>query len=196
MNRKLVAMVVLTAPLLLCSCTIRHVIQSDYSEYLAKNTGTANLPKTDKASEYALTTKTQEFSYEFRAFLTGQANLWVVDIGKMLEDTLKSSDVQAAFGSLKKSESQATANGLLTFDLQSYAFEHFKANISLKVSYSQAGKVVFEKIYTKDGANQTGKMVAAGVFGQKNAVQQSTKLAIDAILRDLITDLNSQTGSK
>ena len=35
-------------------------------------------------------------------------------------------------------------------------------------------------------------MFWGGAFAQKNAVQQSTKLAIDEILRQLIADLNDQ----
>lgn len=34
-------------------------------------------------------------------------------------------------------------------------------------------------------------MFWGGVFAQKNAVQQSTKLALDEILRQLIADLNN-----
>ena len=36
----------------------------------------------------------------------------------------------------------------------------------------------------------------AGAFGQKNAVQQSTKLALDQILTQLITDLNALADSR
>ena len=39
---------------------------------------------------------------------------------------------------------------------------------------------------------ELGGLFWGGVFAQKNAVQQSTKLALDEILRQLITDLNTQ----
>jgi hypothetical protein len=52
-------------------------------------------------------------------------------------------------------------------------------------------KKIFSKSYQESGKTQGGKMFWAGAFGQKNAVQQSTKLALDEILRQLITDLNT-----
>ena len=176
------------------ACSIRHVIEQDYPQYLANNTGTANLPKTDKASEYALTSNTQQHSYEFRAISTGYANLWIVEFGKMLDDTLMSADVQEAFGALQKvSDTSGSLNSLLIFDLQSYTFEDYGAHMSLKISLYRSGQEVFSKTYSQDGRTQGSKMVWGGVFAQKNAVQQSTKLALDKILRQLILDLNALT---
>ncbi len=187
----LVALIVLGTS----ACTFRHVIEKDYPQYLVKNTGTANLPNTDKASEYFLTSNTQKHSYEFRAAMTGIGNLWIVEFGKMLDDTLMSTDVQKAFGALQKvSDVSGDSRGLLIFDLQSYTFEGFGAHISLKISLSRLGQVVFSKTYTQDGKTQGGKMFWAGAFGQRNAVQQSTKLALDEILRQLILDLFTMTS--
>lgn len=183
--------------IILCTsaCSIRHVIEQDYPQYLVKNTGAANLPNTGKASEYFLTSNTQKHSYEFRAVATGYANLWIVEFGKMLDDTLISTDVQKAFGALQKvSDVSGESRGLLIFDLQSYTFEDFGAHISLNISLSRLGQVVFSKTYKQDGKTQGGKMFWAGAFGQKNAVQQSTKLALDEILRQLIADLNAITS--
>jgi hypothetical protein len=174
------------------ACSIQHPIEKDYPQYLANNAGSATLPRTDKASEYYLTPDTQQHRYEFRAVATGYANLWIVEFGKMLDDSLMSADVQNAFGSLKKvSDPSGSSGGLLVFDLQSYTFEDFGAHISLKISLSRSGDVVFSKVYTQDGKSQGGKMMWAGAFGQKNAVQQSTKIALDEILRQLISDLNA-----
>ncbi|MBU0966696.1 MAG: hypothetical protein KKA54_09985 [Proteobacteria bacterium] len=189
----LVALLVLSTS----ACSIRHVIEQDYPQYLVNNTGAANLPNTDKASEYFLTSNTQSHSYEFRAVATGYANLWIVEFGKMLDDSLQSADVQNAFGALQKvSDVSDDSRGLLIFDLQSYTFEDFGAHISLKISLSRLGQVVFSKTYKQDGKTQGGKMFWAGAFGQKNAVQQSTKLALDEILRQLISDLNTMTGER
>lgn len=177
------------------SCTIRHSIEKDYPQYLAKNVGNANLPKTDKASEYFLTPATQQYSYEFRAVVTGYANLWIVDFGKMLDDTLMSEDVQNAFGHLEKTLKQtADSNGLLIFDLRDFKFEGFAAHISLKISLYRLGNLVFTETYTHSGKSQGAKMFWGGAFAQKNAVQQSTKLALDEIMRQLIADLNTYAG--
>lgn len=177
------------------ACSIRHNIEQDYPQYLRNNTGAMNLQNTNKASEYFLTSNTQKHSYEFRAVVTGYANLWIVEFGKMLDDTLMSTDIQKAFGTLKKSSgASSNSKGLLIFDLQSYTFEDFGAHISLKISLSSLGKVKFSKTYTQHGKTQGGKMFWGGVFGQKNAVQQSTKIALDEIMRQLITDLNTITN--
>lgn len=173
-------------------CSIKHVIEQDYPQYLINNIGTSNFPETDKASEYFLTAKTQQHRYEFRAVSTGYANLWIVEFGKMLDDQLMSKDVQDAFGALKKVSTQSEdLEGLLIFDLQSYTFKDYNSHISMKISLFQKGKEVFSKLYEQDGKSQGGKMFWAGAFGQKNAVQQSTKLALDEILRRLISDLNA-----
>lgn len=174
------------------ACSIQHVIEEDYPQYLANNSGTSNLPATRAASEYFLTPGTQHHRYEFRAVATGYANVWVVEFGKMLDDTLRSADVQRAFGELKKaSGTSMDADGLLIFDLQKYTFEDFGAHVVVKISLQRSGSEIFSKVYTADGKSQGSKMFWAGAFGQRNAVQQSTRLAIDEILRELITDLNN-----
>lgn len=76
------------------------------------------------------------------------------------------------------------------FDLQKYEFTDFGAHVVLKASFERNGQQVFEKTYTASGETQGGKMFWGGVFAMKNAVQQSTKLATDDILRQLIADLN------
>jgi hypothetical protein len=174
------------------ACSIRHFVELDYPQYLVNNAGQTNLPKTDKAAEYFLTPATQQHRYEFRAALTGAAHLWIVEFGKMLDDTLMSADVQKAFSSLRKiSDMSAASNNLLIFDLQDYTFANFSAHVSLKISLFRAGQVVFSKTYTQDGKSQGGKMFWGGAFAQKNAVQQSTKFALDEILRQLIADLDT-----
>ena len=143
--------------------------------------------------EYLLKPATQQHHYEFRAVVTGYANLGIVEFGKTLDDTLMSTDVQQAFGTLRKASGQSAASdGLLIFDLEQYTFEAFGAHISLKISLSHTDKVVFSKTYMQDGRTQGGKMFWGGVFTQKNAVQQSTKLALDEILHKLIAGLSAK----
>lgn len=147
------------------ACTIRQDMAQDYPQYLVNNAGRANLPKTGKASEYLLTPATQQHHYEFRAVVTGYANVWIVEFGKMLDDTLMSADVQQAFGNLRKASGQsATSDGLLIFDLEQYTFENFGAHISLKISLSHIGKEVFSKTYVQHGKTQGGKMFRGGAF--------------------------------
>ena len=75
-----------------------------------------------------------------------------------------------------------------------YKFEGFEARVKLNIKTTLNGKTIMHKTYYKKGNSQGGKMFWAGAFGQKNAVQQSTKLALDEILRQLISDLNRSTN--
>lgn len=176
------------------ACSITHDVDSDYNQYLANNQGRSNLPSTSAASDYYLTPKTQNHSYEFRAYMTGVANLWTLELGKMLDATLESNDAQLAFDGLKKeNDIRLNSSGLLIFDLLHYSFEDFGAHISLVISFLQFGNEIFTKTYQVDGKSQGGKMFWGGAFAQKNAVHQSTKLAIDEVLRQLVRDLNTST---
>ncbi|MCL2875818.1 MAG: hypothetical protein FWF12_05930 [Betaproteobacteria bacterium] len=166
------------------------MVGKDYPKYLENNVGESQLPATDKADQYYLPPQTKSFSYEFRSFITGVGNKWVVEIGKMLDDTLKSVDVQKAFGTLAAVDSESAPGTTLVFELQDYKFEDFRAKISLNVKLMKTGTPAFEKNYTKEGKEQGGKMFLGGTFAQKNAVQQSTKLVLDEILRELIADLS------
>jgi len=183
------------APMLLLigasGCNLRHDIANDYGQYLTNNSGT-QLPNTDKSHFYFQTAATQSHHYEFRSAMTGAANVWMVDFGRMLDTTMASSDVQKAFGNIAKSTDAQGSESLLLFDLKWYSFEDFGAHIKLQVQLMQNGAERFSKLYVADGKSQGGKMFWGGAFAQRNAVQQSTKLALDEILRQLIADLNAQ----
>ena len=184
--------------ILLCTsaCTIRHSVEDDYPQYLKNNAGRSNLPQTNAASNYLLTPRTQQHEYYFRSWLTGYANEWSIEFGEILDDTMRSEDVQKAFGALQRMAGDADASpGLLTFDLEHFTFEDFGAHIALNVRFSRYGTTELSKTYREDGKTQGGKMFWTGAFGQKNAVQQSTKLAVDEILRQLIDDLNTVARS-
>jgi len=187
---------VLAAGLLLSGCSIRHDVVKDYPQYLVNNQGASLLPSTKAASEYTISPGTAAHHYEFRSAMAGYANVWVVRFGEMLDDTLQSSDVQAAFGKLTKSIGDTDQGGLLVFDLQSYTYVELGAHVSLKVTYRVGDQDVFSKVYEADGSTQGGKMFWGGAFAMKNAVQQSTKLAIDNILRQLIADLDANQAAR
>jgi hypothetical protein len=60
----------------------------------------------------------------------------------------------------------------------------------MRVLLRYMSETELDKTYTAKGLIQTHKMFFAGVFGMKNAIQQSTKNAMDQVLVQLITDLN------
>jgi hypothetical protein len=180
----------LVSLVVLCGCTIRHEIVRDYPQYLVNNAGESHLPTTGAASSYLIAPSTAAHHYEFRSALAGYNNLWVVDFGKLLDETLRSQDVQTAFGGLSAGADPA-GKGTLVFELQSYSFSELGAHVWMKVTLRRNGTDVFEKLYMVDGETQGAKMFWGGVFATKNAVQSSTKLALDEILRNLIMDLDN-----
>ena len=182
----------LSVVLILASAGCAHDVAKDYPGYLAGNAGNSALGHTNAASQYLLPESSRSFSYSFRAVSTGLANKWIVDIGQMLDDQLQSADVQTAFNGLEKvTVPSGVRTGLLQFELQRYTFDDFSANVDMKITYYNAGQTRLSRQYTAVGRSQQGKMLLAGAFGQKNAIQQSTKLALDQILTQLIDDLNT-----
>jgi len=186
---KLVAL--LSIIMVFTGCSINHPIDEDYSQYLANNAGEFQLPGTEKVAEYTLTPKTKAHHYEFRAAITGYANLWIVEFGDILVSTLESPDVQAAFRSLSEATGEVPENTLLLeFNLVDYTFKDFEARVKLQINARKDGKLIIDETYFETGVSQGGKMFWGGVFGMKNAIQQSTKNAIDKILFRAITDIN------
>lgn len=173
-------------------CSINHHVARDYDQYLVNNEGKSNLPATDLVATYSLTEPTENHRIEFRSVTVGYANLWIVEFGDILDSTLRSRDVQAAFEDLTKEMLGKSEGELhLVFELVNYKFEDYGAHVDLRIALFDQGQQVFARDYRAAGLTQTGKMWGAGVFGMKNAIQQSTKLAMDEILREVLTDLNS-----
>lgn len=187
MRNLLLAVLVLAS---LCGCSIRHEITKDYPQYLVNSIGESHLPTTEAASSYLIAPATAAHHYEFRSAMVGYANLWVVDFGKLLDQTIRSQDVQTAFGGLVPA-ADSVGEGTLVFELQNYSFTDLGAHVWLKVTLRRNGTDVFEKTYMVDGETQGAKMFWGGVFAMKNAVQSSTKVALDEIFRQLILDLNN-----
>ncbi|WP_426336188.1 hypothetical protein ACN9MY_22655 [Pseudoduganella sp. R-31] len=173
-------------------CSINRPVADDYSTYLGNNARTGALPSAKVADKYYLPPATQAHHYEFKSVMGGYANTWVVEFGKVLDATMRSSDVVTALGNLNKAGNDKPAAGnTLVFDLLRYSFEEHGAHIELAISIRNAKGEVFRKVYNADGQTQGGKMFWGGAFAMKNAVQQSTKLAMDDILARFIRDAGS-----
>jgi hypothetical protein len=192
MHRIFIAAAVLV---LTTGCSITRPVTDDYAQYLGNNKGAASLPAARVAQQYYLPPATQQHHYEFRSALAGYANVWSVDFGKVLDATMQSSDVVAALGNLNKASSDKPANGnTLVFELQNYTFADHGAHVELMISVRNAQGEAFRKAYKADGRTQGAKMFFGGAFGMKNAVQQSTKIAIDTILGEFVRDVNAAPG--
>lgn len=194
--KKFTMLILVVLLILSTGCSVKHPIAVDYGQYLTNNENKNNFPAIKVESDYALTQNTINHHYEFRAASVGYAHLWIVEFGKILDETLKSKDVQSAFGRLSKIDSEASNKGyFILFDLENYEFKNYQAFISLKISLTKDGNVIFDKTYKADGKSQGGKMFFGGPFAMKNATQQSTKLALDQILRAFIEDINTKVAA-
>jgi hypothetical protein len=192
MHRLFIAAAILA---LTTGCTITRPVTDDYTQYLGNNKGSSNLPSARVAEQYYLSPATQAHRYEFRSAMAGQANLWVVEFGKVLDATMQSADVVAALGTMSKAGSEQGSKGnTLVFNLKSYTFADHGAHVELEIGVRNAQGEVFRKSYRADGATQGAKMFWGGAFGMKNAVQQSTKIAMDNIMGQFIRDLNATPG--
>jgi len=188
---KTICFLLLFVSIILSGCSINHRIADDYEQYLIENQGNSILPNTELEADYIIEGDLQTHKYEFRAISVGYANLWIVEFGKILDKTLQSKDVQEAFGRLTKIlVTDTNDNDLVTFELIKYEFIDYCAYVTLDISIKKGDDVTRHKTYRADGKRQTAKMWIGGVFLMRDAIRQSTKLAIDSIISDFINDIN------
>lgn len=166
------------------------VVTNDYPAYLAKNQG-QTYPAVDYDAQYLITPSTKSHSLSISSFMAGAGNSWEVKFGPLLDATLRSSDVQKSFKSFTENNGTDKAARLITFHLNSYNFANHRATIDLKITATKNGKTILDKSYRADGVSQGGKMFWGGGMAMKNAVQQSTKSAMDTILINFFADLKA-----
>lgn len=174
---------------MLSGCSFNHPVAKDYGPFLQKNAN-AQLPHTTLESDYQINGETENHRYEFRAATVGYAHLWIVEFGKILDQTLNAAYVQESFGRLDKAAVGGEANAnLIEFELEKYEFTDYRAHVTMRIRLSEKGKMIIDKPYSADGNSQGGQMWGAGPFGMKNATLDSTKSAIDSILTQFINEL-------
>jgi hypothetical protein len=113
------------------------------------------------------------------SWATGIANSWDARPGEMLRQV---SDVELPqmfkyYRVSQAYEEPAQGNNRLTMDLSiaHYAFSDFHTTVIIQARVYRPGKaLVFDRSYREEGDSQGGKMVAAGAFGMKSAVRQSS----------------------
>lgn len=181
---KKLALAAVAGTILMSGCTT--MVANDYPAYLSKSAGSVDVQGINSVAHYSITDATMNHQYEVRSFAAGIANAWVVELGKMLDLTLQSQEYSPRF-------SKQSNQGLdVAFDLSSYEFKNFQTYLTMNVKVTQSGKEIISKAYTTVGKNQTSKVLLGGGFAMKNAVQQSTKLALDDVLKQLLNDLKAQ----
>ena len=173
---------------------VTHEVAENYGQYLTNQDGTVQLPETGLIAVYSLAPATLDHRLEFKSATTGLANTWAVEFGKMLQATLQSQDVRRAFAELNPAPAAHGSDTLeLAFELENYRFEDTRAKIDLAVTVSGGGSELFRNVYRAEGVSQGGKMFWGGAFAMRNAIHQSTKLAMDEILAEFLNDLWAQT---
>ena len=113
------------------------------------------------------------------SWATGIANSWDARPGEMLRQV---SDVELPqmFKYYRVSpvyeEPQEGPNRLtMELSIAHYAFSDFHTTVVIQARVFRPGKaLVFDRSYREEGDSQGGKMVAAGAFGMKSAVRQSS----------------------
>jgi hypothetical protein len=173
--------------LTMSACTT--VVTKDYDQYLAKNQNEAEYKKANVGKSYYLTPQTEKHSINIKSAMAGFANKWVLEFKDVADETVKSSDFQKAFGELQKTDEGGMKSArTLVIDLKNYEFYDKRAHIDLELAVKDKGKNVFKKTYKAKGPAQGGKMFWGGAMAMKNAVQQSTKHAMDKILTSFSKD--------
>jgi hypothetical protein len=169
-------------------CVACHHIKSDYPAYLQKHPASPALPHVPVPASYHIGESTQKHRLVIRSGTAGYGNKWIVEFGEMLEQTLQSAEVRAAFATLDRDA--ASPSGFeLVLDLVDYQVSGFSAHIMLRARLSHAGHLLSDKIYSADGAPQAGKVAWGGAFSMRDALHETTKHALDVILRELLIDI-------
>jgi hypothetical protein len=169
-------------------CVACHHIKSDYPVYLQKHPASPALPHVPVAASYHVGESTQKHSLTIRSGSAGYGNRWIVEFGQMLDQTLQSAELRAAFATLER-DAASPSRFELVFDLIDYRVSGFSAHIMLRVRLRHDGQALSDKVYSADGVAQVGKVVSRGAFSMRTALHTTTKDAVDVILRELLIDI-------
>lgn len=164
--------------LLITGCAT--VVDSDYGKYLNNNINEAKLIKKRVAKNYFLTKNSRNHSKEIRSFTTGIANKWTINFGPIMDTTLTSKPYVNSFGVMEKLDEKKLEDTML-INLLEYDFRDHRAVLEFEIKIYKNKKLKFEKTYKAMGKSQGGKMFWAGPAGMKNAIQQSTMMAMNEI---------------
>ena len=177
--------------LLVATSACTTVINKDYGAYLANNAAETDFPKVKVVKQYHLTPYTQKHSKKIKSAMAGWANTWVLEFGGVIDDTMQSEPIVDAMGELKKVDTVPTSRTLV-INLDRYDFSDKRAHVDMTMEIKSKGKTLFKKSYKKKGPAQGGKMFWGGAAAMKNAVQQSTKNAVDQVFTSFLGDVKKK----
>jgi hypothetical protein len=166
-----------------------HDATDDYAAYLDANEAELPFSQTGYEAQYHIAPQVRNHTYSFSSAMAGAANVWNVQFGTVLADTLESDNYRAAFTTLSETRETTPSEGLLfKYERANYRFINNRAEITLHIIVDKDGQRILDKKYSRNGITQTGKMFWGGVFTMNNAIQQSTKSALDQILTASLVD--------
>ena len=126
-----------------------------------------------------------------KSFMTGIANNWDVQPGKMVKQ-VADIELPQMFKDYRFSKLYPEAPPHITLEITipKYEFASFRATFILRAkAYSADKKVYFDNSYTEVGVSQGAKMFWGGAFAMKSAIRQSSFGALKNIFASLRRDL-------
>ena len=164
-----------------------HHIKSDYSGYLEKHRASPPLPRVGIPAGYHITETTLKHRLDVRSARAGYGNIWIIELGEMLEQTMLSSEVRELFMGLHD-EAPSAPGYVVAFELVDYQVSGFSAHLTLRIALRHDGVALVDRVYAADGAGQAGKVIGAGAFAMRHALHATTKNAVDTVLRQFLLD--------
>lgn len=170
----------------LCGCTT--IVDEDYAKYLSNNRNFSSLSKVDLPSYYQLDSKSQTHIGVIKLRNPLPRGSWIIRFAPIVDLTLSSQDYQNAFGKLSQAKDLTNTKEYLSINLLRYDFKKDRAFIALELISYKNNKRDFRKVYFAEGKPQAGKIFWAGSSGLKNAIQQSTMIALNDIFENFSRD--------
>ncbi len=172
-------------------CSFNHHVAQGYDGYLHVNKSETPIPKAKILAKYNYSESTKNHHYQFRSFVVGHANRWIIEFAQILDSTMSSEEMKASFPQMSKSNEASSHGNVIEFNLLSYYFSNYGSHVRLNIEVKNDGVAIFSKDYAASGEGQAVQMWLGGVFGMMDAVRDSTKSSMDQILVQFINDINS-----
>lgn len=175
------------ASLLLISCSTIPVFDS-YPNFLEEHSGTVYSDKLNFKMNWEMTKRSNKYLKEVSSGTAGVSKTWLMDFGKMMRATLESNDVKRNFVSLVEgAKNQNDVHAII--DVIDFGFASHHSIIKLRIDVSRGDKPIFSNTYEEVGDSKGADMFLYGPTKMGTGMQESTKSAMDKILKVFLRDL-------